>query len=420
MNTFNQYRWLKIALINFCVVALVGVTMRYKNIYPLAVLDQKSLMHGHSHFAFVGWVAMALMTIMVIVLKVNKVSANYKKYNYLLLSELINAYAMLISFIIEGYGVWSIIFSTVTILLSYIFIYYYLRDLRLLKALPLTKIWLKAAMALWAVSSLGAFGLAYLMMTHNKIQDLYFMSIYLFLHFQYNGWFLFACFGLFMAGVEKQLHPKSLFYCKRLLLMMSITVAPTYFLSILWLHLPRFIIYLADTAGIIQLLVLVYFIPLVYRIGKDLCIIPGRTTKQLWQLSCFAFILKIVLQVFSTVPYLNSFAFSVRPIVIGYLHLCFVGIISLFLLGIILPYIVKENERLQAARFGLLLFLIGFLVQELLLLLQGVEVMQGNIVRYAGQILLYAALCMAIGLIWFTTQAKTNKSLFVKIRRKQE
>ena len=411
MNTFNQYRWLKIALLNFCVVALAGVIMRYKNIYPLPVLDQKNLLHGHSHFAFVGWVAMALMTVMVLLLKINQVSTNYKKYNYILLSALVNAYAMLISFIIEGYGGWSIVFSSLTIILSYIFIYYYLTDLSKLNGLPLTKLWLKAAMVLWAFSSLGAFALAYLMATHNRFQDLYFMAIYLFLHFQYNGWFLFACFGIFMSGIENHIRPRAIIYSRRLFLIMAITVAPTYLLSILWLKLPPAIRWIADISAIMQLLLLIYFIPLLYMVFHDSHILMSRTTKQLWRLSSFSLILKIVLQVFSTVPYFNNFAFSVRPIVIGYLHLCFVGIISLFLLGEIFPHFVKTGESLKATRAGLIIFITGFFVQEVLLLLQGVEIMNGIVIPYAGQILLYAAICMAVGLIWFTTQIKTNKAL---------
>ncbi|MEO6869824.1 MAG: hypothetical protein ABI168_09280, partial [Ginsengibacter sp.] len=83
-NTFRTKQWIQIALINFCVVAFAGVVMRYKINFSLPAVNQKYLMHGHSHFAFVGWVAVALMTLIVRYLIRNKVETNYKKYHWIL------------------------------------------------------------------------------------------------------------------------------------------------------------------------------------------------------------------------------------------------------------------------------------------------------------------------------------------------
>ena len=52
----NKAYWLKFSVFNFCIVALIGVLMRYKIAYSLPFLDQKFLQHGHSHFAFYGWI----------------------------------------------------------------------------------------------------------------------------------------------------------------------------------------------------------------------------------------------------------------------------------------------------------------------------------------------------------------------------
>jgi len=128
-NTFSTKKWIQVALINFCVVALAGVTMRYKINFALPVVNQKYLLHGHSNFAFVGWVAMALMILMVRYLVRNNVPTSYKKYNWILIAEVIASYAMFISFIIQGYALWSITFSTITILISYFFIFFYWKDL---------------------------------------------------------------------------------------------------------------------------------------------------------------------------------------------------------------------------------------------------------------------------------------------------
>ena len=57
--------WLKISMINLCIVAFLGVLMRYKIGFEFPYLDQKHLQHSHSHFAFTGWLAHTLMVLMV-------------------------------------------------------------------------------------------------------------------------------------------------------------------------------------------------------------------------------------------------------------------------------------------------------------------------------------------------------------------
>ncbi|MGB4845177.1 MAG: hypothetical protein WBP16_11990, partial [Ferruginibacter sp.] len=98
------FRWLKIALINLLIVATLGVVLRYKILFPLPFVDQKHLLHGHSHFAFAGWITQALMTLLVIYLARQTEKPIYKKYRWLLLANLLTAYGMLIAFPIEGYG----------------------------------------------------------------------------------------------------------------------------------------------------------------------------------------------------------------------------------------------------------------------------------------------------------------------------
>lgn len=358
-------------------------------------------MHGHSHFAFVGWIAMALMILMVRYLIRNNLPTNYKKYNWILTAELLVSYAMFVSFIIEGYAFWSILFSTATIFISYFFIFFYWRDLNKIRNTGFSILWLKATLVLWAFSSLGAFMLAYLMAHHIMIQDLYFSAVYFFMHFQYNGWFLFACFGIFFSymhrlGVD---HISSL--SKWLFIIMAVTVVPTYFLSILWLRLPLALVWIADISGVLQLFVLYYFIKILFLVQRSKNIQFSWSTKWLWRLSSISFFLKITLQMLSTIPYLSHYAFGFRPIVIGYLHLSFVGIISLFILGYINEFIHRFRGHVSGV--GAIIFVIGFIVQEVVLMLQGLEAMNVQPIKSANIILFYCAVLMAGGLIWITT-----------------
>ena len=61
----SRKKWLQFSLFNLMLVALLGVTLRYKIAFSLPFIDQQNLLHGHSHFAFAGWVTQALMTLLV-------------------------------------------------------------------------------------------------------------------------------------------------------------------------------------------------------------------------------------------------------------------------------------------------------------------------------------------------------------------
>src|SRR5689334_15790607 len=105
-------RWIHISLFNLLLVATIGVVLRYKIAFSLPWIDQKHLLHGHSHFAFAGWVSQALMSIMLFVLSKKTGRNEFQRYRWILIASLATAYGMLIAFPIQGYGLFSIIFST--------------------------------------------------------------------------------------------------------------------------------------------------------------------------------------------------------------------------------------------------------------------------------------------------------------------
>jgi len=392
--SFNLNKWLKIALLNFLVVALAGITLRYKINFPLPLISQKHLLHGHSHFAFVGWVTLALMALMVNYLLKNGLKTNFRKYHWILLANTITAYGMLLAFIAQGYAFFSITFSTLSIFVSYVFIYLFWQDLRKIKNEPAVKPWFKSALILWALSSLGAFTLAFLMAAQIKVQDYYFAAIYFFLHFQYNGWFIFAGFGLLFSFFNRDQNAVLLKLNRALFLILAATVIPSYFLSLLWLKLPSFVYWIATFSGIFQLVALFYF----YNFFKLLKAQASftKTTRFLWTLAALSFALKILLQFLSVFPSLSDFAFGFRPIVIAYLHLCFLGIISFFLIG-------HFNELLapykKMSRSGIMIFVSGVLIQEMALMIQGLEMIGLNLLVKTNIILFLASIIMGTGLL---------------------
>ena len=197
---FNSKFWLKFSLLNLLIVAVIGLLMRYKIGFEFPFLDQKHLQHSHSHFAFSGWISHTLMVLMIVYLEKRTKNIENRlteKYSSILTANLICAYGMLVFFIIQGYGLISIVFSTSSIIVSCVFAYYFVKDLKLISDDDLSKNWFKAALFFNVISSFGTFALAYMMITKNIHQEEYLASIYYYLHFQYDGWFYFACMGLF-------------------------------------------------------------------------------------------------------------------------------------------------------------------------------------------------------------------------------
>lgn len=395
-NQFNNRRWIIISLFNFFVVSVAGIILRYKINFPLPLIDQKFLLHGHSHFAFAGWVSLALMTLMVNYLSRSGVVTNYKKYHWLFTANTIVSYAMLIAFTQQGYALASITFSTLSILVSYFFIFYYWKDLSGIKGKQHIINWFKFALVLLGISSVGPFTLAYLMANHIFVQDLYFAAIYFFLHFQYNGWFLFVCFGLLFSFVQQNDNLHLLNINRRLLLILALTVLPGYLLSIMGLKVPVYLFWIAAITAIVQLSAVFYN----YRLLQELRSVPkfhlNRLTGYLWMLAYFSFALKIVLQSFSVIPYFADFAFSLRPVIVGYLHLCFLGVISFFILGCCNLVLAKVSRELN--KTGLFIFISGVLLQEGALMVQALDAIAFKGVTHTGIVLFLAAVMMAVGL----------------------
>jgi hypothetical protein len=83
----------------------------------------------------------------------------------------------------------------------------------------------------------------------------------------------------------------------------------------------------------------------------------------------FCLILKIGIQILSLVPEISEVAYQHRNLVIGFVHLLMLGVITGFLFGFILQNKwVTFNWWLN---FGIYSFVLGFVLTELFLIIQG-------------------------------------------------
>ena len=393
MNNFLR-KWITISFFNLLIVASQGVVLRYKIEFYLPFVDQKYLLHSHSHFAFYGWITQTLMVLMIYYLSLKKGEQVYKKYNRLLFANLFTAYGMFISFIIQGYALYSISFSTLSVFVSYIFAVYFWKDLNSLSEKRLCHSWFKAALIFSIISSIGAFGLAFMMANKISNPDWYLTAIYFFLHFQYNGWFFFAGMGLLVSKLETI--PAAVKNIRIIFLLFCAACVPAYLLSVLWLPFPK-IMYLFIVAAVIaQLLAWTMLIKVFLKNKLFISEQFSKYGKILLLLSAIAFSIKLLLQTGSVHPALSQLSYGFRPIIIGYLHLVLLAVTSIFIIGYIISFeLVPVSKKLIT---GVFIFVAGIIINELLLLVQGLAALTYVYIPYINILLLIAALTLFCGI----------------------
>ena len=407
-NNITIQKWISIAFINLLIVASLGVIMRYKIAYYLPFIEQKNFLHAHSHFAFSGWVTQVLMVLMWAFLYNYLPADSLKKYKWLLIANLVSAYGMLASFIWEGYGIISILFSTLSILVSYLFAVIFWIDLNKIKIKIISAYWFKAALLFSVFSSFGAFFLSYMMA--NKIQHptWFLASTYYFLHFQYNGWFFFACMGLLSEQLKSSI---SFSLQKRVFWLFALACIPAYFLSALWLPIPAWVYILVVLAAAAELLGWILILKTIISNKPGSFENLSGQTKWLFILPAMALSIKLLLQVGSTIPFLSKLAFGFRPVVIGYLHLMFLGVISLFIIGF-----CKMNQFIITRRMGntgIIIFVSGIILNEIFLMIQGLSYMNYISVPYINEFLLGAAICMLLGVSLLIPELRKKDHTYV-------
>lgn len=408
MKQLSLHKWMKIPFLNLLIVSFIGAVLRYKIAFSLPFVDQKFLLHAHSHFAFSGWLTQLLMAFIIQYLQSKRPDLNFKRYKILLWINLVSAYGMLFSFPFQGYGNISITFSTLSVLNAYVFAVAVWKDLHRLSVKNISHHWFKAAVVFNVVSSLGAFGLGYLMANRIASQEWYLAAIYFFLHFQYNGWFFFAAMGLLLQWLtEKKLAPDNA-TSNKIFWLFFLAAVPAYFLSALWLPIPGWLYVLIVASAIAQLAGFILLLQHIRRIRMNMSGYLSTGARWLWILSCVALSIKLLLQAGSTIPALNIVAYGFRPIIIGYLHLVLLGVLSIFLVG----YFIATTGIQYSGSFkkGLMLFIAGIIINEILLMFQGVAAMMYESIVSINHLLFAAALIMLCGLI-FINRAVWNRNL---------
>lgn len=362
--------WLTLALVNLCIVAFLGFSLRSKILFRLPFLDYSGLLSAHSHFAFAGWAGLSFLTLFIYdILPVN--FSQKKIYQWVLVCVEISGLGMAFGFPFFGYNILTIVLSTLYVVAVTVFVPVFIKDILRTQVNQNVKLLSVSALISLMLSFLGALGLTYIIITRSGGPLLYRDSIYTFLHFQYNGFFTISVFALFMNYIlKKGITPGK--NSRSFSILLCLSIVPALFLALLW-HNKSFFYYLGAVGCFFILMSLYYCFFFLKSIFVTKLFLSG-ITRTFWTFSIISFALKMLLQVGTIFPRLGNAVYGDRPVIIGFLHLVFLGFITFFILSLLIEngYFTFRNKLIL---FPFIVFSTGIFANEILLMSQGLGIL---------------------------------------------
>ncbi len=241
-----------------------------------------------------------------------------KKYRYIFLATNISLLGMLFSFPFQGYAVISIIFSTLFLFCSYFLAGFILRNTNETHRKTQSFKLIKASLWYMVFSSIGPWALGAIMSTLGNTSIWYKLSVYFYLHFQYNAWFLLALLGILFYLFQKLNLDFGAKKFKQFFLLLNAGVILSFFLSTYWTN-PPLVFYLLGGLGVILLLV-AFFQLLAFILRNKKLLKSGLSPFDYRNLKISGFLLvgKILMQSLTAFPFFADLAFNNLDFVIGY------------------------------------------------------------------------------------------------------
>jgi hypothetical protein len=346
----------RLPIIFFSIAVAMGAFLRWQYINPTPGVNFRNVLHGHSHLMFSGWVLNVLLFAFIDA----HIRSRLKTFNLLLITLQACTIGMLIAFPMQGYGLTSIIFSTLHTLVSVSIIIFFFRQT---KSSNLISLWFaKLSMIFFLISTIGPFSLGYLS-SHGLNQSCWYnYSIYFYLHFQYNGCFTFGILSLFYELLENKKISFDYQKGKTIGMILALSCLPAFLLSILY-NKPGIIFnIIGGLAAAGQIVAFDLFQKEFRTIKYDFISKSTKASSVALYVVLFALGLKLFLQFISAFPSIAELTNQLRPVVIAYIHLMLIGVVSFFLILFMIEKKIMDYT-MAAAGFKLLLF--GFIGSEL-------------------------------------------------------
>ena len=296
-------------------------------------MDYGFMKQGHSHVAFLGWDRYLALMVLLIHHFLPVGSLSLKKYRWNLGLTTLLVGGMVFSFPMTGYKVISITLLMFFLVVSCILVFHFLKDLNKTHSTGLSISFIKAAIFFYLLSGVGPMALGPIVVLFGKT-PVYYLTVYYYLHFLYNGFFVFAIFGLLMKYYERsdkmENRNMEMTGARRFFLWSLLACIPAYALSALWLEPPLVIYIVGGVSALFQLFGFFYFTPVLKSLTK--CF--SGVTRTLFLVSMISYFIKITLQLLSAHPQLALKVYHAKSyVVIGYIHLVVLGFVSTFLLA---------------------------------------------------------------------------------------
>jgi len=399
----NLQSHIRLALFYFLIVAILGSLLR---LFVLADVPgtYRFLVHTHSHIALLGWVYVALTTLLY-KLYLEKENTG-KLYNRIFWFTQFTIAGMLFTFPFQGYALFSIVFSSLFLIASYFFTWMLFTKTSMETKQLFSYKLVKSSLVFMVFSSLGPWALGAIMNTLGSTSIWYKIAIYFYLHFQYNGWFVLALLGVLFYFLEYYGFFVKPTQQKRWLWLLNTSVVLTFFLSVLWIKPPLYIYLLAGIGALLQVVVFVVLFLRLAPIWKDFTskFVPGVGLMLLWAGVLLA--LKIDMQLISVIPYVAMLAYHSPDFIIGYLHLVFLGVVSLALFAFL-----KQALMLYFPKGFLKIYLIAFLLTEALIFYKGIALwVRAPLIPHYYLLLIASSFFLTLGLGWLFINAVSRKS----------
>lgn len=353
------------------VVALTGLLMRALPLLPSIGIPFESLRHAHSHLAFLGWVYSAFYLALVHFF-LPKGSFERPRYTQLFwLSQMVSV-GMFAAFLYQGYGPLSITFLTFHTVLAYAFLFFFLKDWKREKRQPSTWFGL-VAIGAFLLSSLGPFAIPVVQIAGDGSPVWMRMAIHFYLHFHYNGWFVFGLMAIFFKILETNGVPFSPKLSRWQWWLMTLSLVPSYFLYAPMAGIIDQTSPILQAIGWVQWLGIALFIVQVFKMKWVKKIGSGPVLRFLLCFSMLFLFLKTSAELLGVQPLLAPlFERNNHFLTVGYLHLLFLGSVTPFTWWVS----AKEgwvDAQQPAAAAGIRLFAVGFLGSEACLFAMGMK-----------------------------------------------
>jgi len=348
------------ALANLLITEVIGMFLRYIMLYPVNGFIDRYWIHAHSHTGFLGWIFMVLAIMSYSMFLPKNGNINRRMYRVMIYCQ-IAVLGMVVTFPIMGYAALSILFSTLHMVIALLFVVIFFRNA---VKTDLAAKFIKAGLVFMVISSLGPLALGPIVVTGMRDTLWYNMAIYFYLHFQYNGWFTMAIFGLLFKLLEQlglfvDEQKVKLFY--RLLVYGIIMTLTLSFLG----FGPSPYVRIVGILGAVLQLWAGYLLLRILFLKSDLSqLLVNNWLKWFFGMALFSWLLKIMLQFLSVIPVITDFVYLNRDAIMTYLHLSFLGFSTCFIIGL---FIFKRHLYItgKVSQLGFLLFLVGVGLMEL-------------------------------------------------------